>query len=265
MGSAGGKDQMSQHVRRPRLVLGLVFLALVGLPGAVAADHRWESYHWARQTNPFTLTLGDNVSSAWDSHLRRTASDWSASVVLDATIVAGSTRRATCLPTTGRVEVCNSTYGDTGWLGLTQLWTSGDHITQATVRVNDTYFDSPKYDTPAYRKSAICHEIGHTLGLDHQDEDFWNPNLGTCMDLTNDPRSNQHPDRRDYRVLKSIYVHTDSTTTTATAPEGRSVQPAAAPQSWGDLVSGSAHSGTQTFVADLGDGRQVITFVTSAG
>ncbi len=33
----------------------------------------------------------------------------------------------------------------------------------------------------------MCQEIGHDFGLDHQDENFNNPNLGTCMDYTNDP------------------------------------------------------------------------------
>jgi hypothetical protein len=29
------------------------------------ANHSWGNYHWARQTNPFTLQLGDNVSPTW--------------------------------------------------------------------------------------------------------------------------------------------------------------------------------------------------------
>jgi hypothetical protein len=29
------------------------------------------NYHWARTSNPFTLKLGDNVSSAWDSYSAR--------------------------------------------------------------------------------------------------------------------------------------------------------------------------------------------------
>jgi hypothetical protein len=40
--------------------------------------------------------------------------------------------------------------------------------------VNDTYFNTPKYDTSAWRNLVMCQEVGHTLGLDHQDEDFDN-------------------------------------------------------------------------------------------
>lgn len=256
---------MSHLARRRGVVLGLVLIALAALPGAVAAHHTWEPYHWARQSNPFTLKLGDNVSSRWDAYLRNTRSDWSASAVLDMKVVASSGDRLTCLPTTGRVEVCNAKYGDTGWLGLAQIWTSGDHITEATVRLNDTYFNTPKNDTPAYRNFIMCQEVGHTLGLDHQDEDFRNENLGTCMDYTNRPKTNQHPDKHDYDQLKAIYAHTDSTTTVGAAPSRRSMDSGVEPQSWGSLVSGSAESGTQTFVADLGDGRQVITYVIRAG
>ncbi|MEK7215504.1 MAG: hypothetical protein AAB289_07915, partial [Chloroflexota bacterium] len=69
-----------------QLALGVTALAVVPLLGADApraeADHSWGNYHWARTANPFTLTLGDNVSSAWDSYLATASTDWSLSVVL---------------------------------------------------------------------------------------------------------------------------------------------------------------------------------------
>jgi hypothetical protein len=58
-------------------------------------------------------------------------------------------------------------------------------------------------------------------GLDHQDEDFDNANLGTCTDYTNDPTTNQHPTAHDYEKLEIIYAHLDSFTTSgAAAPRG---------------------------------------------
>jgi hypothetical protein len=56
---------------------------------------------------------------------------------------------------------------------------------------------------------VTCQEIGHTFGLDHQDENFNNANLGTCMDYTMNPGSNQQPNQHDYDDLKKIYAHTD--------------------------------------------------------
>ncbi|TFD09386.1 hypothetical protein E3T29_04385 [Cryobacterium sp. TMT1-66-1] len=49
---------------------------------AASANHSWGGYHWARTSNPFTLKLGDNVTSAWDSYLATTSSDWTQSHVL---------------------------------------------------------------------------------------------------------------------------------------------------------------------------------------
>ena len=93
-------------------------LAVLALPGPAAnATHTWSNYHWGRTANPFTLKAGDNVTSAWDSYLDTAISDWNKSTVLDVTKVAGRTSRYSCYPTTGRMEVCNASYGSNGWLG----------------------------------------------------------------------------------------------------------------------------------------------------
>ena len=109
-------------------------LATLAIPGTAQASHSWNGYHWARTANPFTLNLGDNVSSAWDGYLATTSSDWSQSTVLDTTIVAGSTKPRTCKATSGMVQVCNATYGSNGWLGVASISvTGGTHITHGTV------------------------------------------------------------------------------------------------------------------------------------
>ena len=50
---------------------------------------------------------------------------------LNTTVVSGQKDPATCPPTSGRVEVCNYTYGTNGWLGVAQIWLSCRHIVQA--------------------------------------------------------------------------------------------------------------------------------------
>ncbi|HEX2031231.1 MAG TPA: hypothetical protein VHL78_07515 [Actinomycetota bacterium] len=195
------------------LLLG-VFLIAAAAPAS--ADHGWGPYHWARKANPFTLKLGDNVSTKWDSYLATTSLDWSESSVLDTTIVTGGTNPRNCRPTSGRVEVCNARYGNTGWLGVATIWLSGNHITQGTAKLNDTYFDTSTYNTPAWRNLVMCQEVAHTFGLDHQDENFSNSNLGSCMDYTSDPDgppSNEHPNAHDFEQLEEIYGHADGTTT----------------------------------------------------
>jgi len=158
---------MSRAPRRSLLLTAALALTLL-LPASVSASNSWGSYHWARTSNPFTLKLGDNVTSAWDSYLGTTSTDWSVSSVLNTDVVAGSSVKRLCSATTGMVQVCNSKYGNNGWLGVAQIWASGSHITKATVKVNDTYFATGSYNTPAWRNLVMCQEVGHTLGLDQR-------------------------------------------------------------------------------------------------
>ena len=192
--------------------VGVVALS-VGLVGTALANHSWGSYHWSRSANPLVLSVGDNVDSRWDGYLDEAISDWSASGVIDLNRTSGGTNPATCSPTAGRIEACNASYGATGWLGVAQIWISGgSHITPATTKLNDTYFDTPTYDSTAWRRLVTCHEIAHDFGLDHQDENFGNGNLGSCMDYTSDPDgppSNEHPNQHDFDQLVAIYGHVD--------------------------------------------------------
>lgn len=239
-------------------------VVLLGSLGAVAyANHSWGGYHWARTGNPFALKLGDNVSSSWDSYLMTTSADWSASSVLDTTIVAGKTRPKLCRATSGQVEVCSERYGKNGWLGIASVWASGSHITQGTVKVNDTYFNTAKYNTPAWRNLVLCQEIGHTLGLDHQDEDFNNSPLGTCMDYTSDPILNQHPNQHDYDMLEEIYAHLDTTTTLSqtTASSPALEVNLDNPKDWGKELKKSSDGKASLYGRDLGRGHKVFTFV----
>lgn len=232
-------------------------------------DHSWGSYHWARKANPFKLQLGDNVAAAWDVYLTSTGDDWSGSTVLDTVVVRGGSTSRNCRPTSGRVEVCNGAYGNNGWLGIAQIWASGSHITQGVVKVNDTYFNTSRYNTPAWRKSVMCQEVGHTLGLSHNDEDF-STTTGTCMDYSNDPTTNQQPNRHDYLMLEQIYAHTDSTTTVATAssalqhPQAMRELELDERRHWGKLVRASRNGRVEAYELDFGGGHKVVTFVTWA-
>jgi hypothetical protein len=257
----------------------LVALFVVSIFGSVAeASHSWGNYHWARTANPFTLKLGDNVTSAWDAYLGVASTDWSVSSVLDTTVVPGLTTAKLCKPTKGRVEVCNSAYGKNGWLGIAQIWISGDHITQGVTKMNDTYFKTATYNTPAWKQMVVCQEIGHTFGLDHQDEDFNNANLGTCMDYTNDPSrndgigNNTHPNAHDYEQLETIYAHLDSFTTVINTIVGggtgknnnREDVIGSANADWGQPVRTNAQGRGILYKKDIGNGEEVFTFVVWA-
>lgn len=237
-----------------------VSLLLVGLvlPVSVSASHSWGGYHWARTVNPFSLKLGSSLSSVWKSYLDTTSVDWSISTVLDTVVVPGQARRS-CQPTSGRVEVCNKTYGKNGWLGIAQIWTNGLHIIQGIVKVNDTYFNTAKYNVPAWKNLVMCQEVGHTLGLDHQDEDFANTSLGTCMDYSNDPLPNQHPNQHDYDELSLIYGHLDNLTTVGQTSLLKTKGDFERQNEWGKQVK--VKGKTAIFERDFGGGHKLFTFV----
>lgn len=252
------------------VLLSIFFVGVISFvysTSSVNASHSWGGYHWARTANPFTLKLGDNVSSTWDAYLAEASTDWSASSILDTTIVAGGTTARRCRATSGRVEVCNATYGNNGWLGVAQIWVSGSHITQGTTKVNDTYFNTPTYNTSVWRNLVMCQEVGHTLGLDHQDENFNNPPLGTCMDYTSDPTPNQHPNSHDYEELGIIYYHPDSFTTVSQTKAQIAQSLAGSvpdnigdnPGEWGRQIRDNGH--VALYERNFGGGNKVYTFV----
>ena len=251
----------------PRFRTSLLIALVTAFASATTSDanHSWGKYHWARSTQSFTLDTGDNVSSAWDAYLNEAISDWNPSNMLDLRKVAGGTTGTACQPTPGRIEVCNAAYGTNGWLGIAQIWATRSHITQALAKMNDSYFNTATYNTPAWRRLVMCQEVAHDFGLDHQDERFTNPNLGTCMDYTNDPDgppSNEHPNAHDFVQLERIYGHVDSTTTVGGARvPAPAVHDLNHPSAWGQLVRSNTNGRVQVYERQLGRHEKLITHV----
>jgi hypothetical protein len=256
-----------------RWFAGLVALVLACFAANLDASHYWGGYHWARTQNPVKLQIGSNLTlDSWKVALGSKTSvgsaiyDWDASSVLDLSLVPGRSNR-NCKPTAGRIEVCNAGYGYNGWLGIAQIWiTGGVHITQAVTKVNDSYFNSAPYNTPAWRQLVMCQEVGHDFGLAHQDENFDNANMNTCMDYTSDPESNQHPNAHDYALLVDLYTHLD-TTNTASAQLAANTPPAmgqidfSSPGQWGRLMGQSQNGRHAVYELDFGNGNKVVTDV----
>ena len=269
------------------VIVGVAFAALLAFAAfssPASATHSWEEYHWGRTSNPFTLQLGDNVSTGWDDYLKTASSsleqnDWNESTELETSVVTGQSNPKRCDPKSGRVEVCNSKYGSNGWLGLASIWISGGHIVQGTAKMNDTYFNTTKYNTPGRKHLVMCQEVGHTFGLAHVNETYDTANEGTCMDYTNDPdggaggvsandTTNEYPNGHDHEMLKTKYsAHTDSSNTFSST-SAASRLPAAAravdpsdPAQRGRLVHRSPSGGVGIYERDFGQGNKVITRV----
>jgi uncharacterized membrane protein YgcG len=270
-------------------------LALAASPAK--ADHQWASYHWANSGNGVTLTLRHTLrNSAWLTYYSAARADWDQNTPLtlnDGGAYSGTTSKK-CSPISGGVLVCSDAYGFRGWLGIATIWANGDHITQATTKLNDSYYGTATYNTPGWRDLVMCQEVGHDFGLDHQDEQFDNGNLGTCMDYTNAPEggvvgnfnygpANRSPNAHDYAMLNSNSMygsgHSDSggggggggggrpgaAADGFTFREvGKSLGGGSAVQDsgqWGQAVSRDGQGRPNKFVLDLGGGKRKVTHV----
>ncbi len=228
---------------RTLFIAATAVVALLALTAIASADHSWGNYHWARTSNPFTLQLENDLTTAeWNIHLGNVSTDWSKSNVLDTTIVNDTATSKACKPIAGKIRVCNRTYGFNGWLGLAQIWVTNGHITQGVAKVNDSYFNTGTYNNANAKRHVLCQEVGHDFGLDHQHgvSDSCMNDEGNTLSLASAVSPNQH----DYDQLATIYAHTDSSSTIS-APA-------------------SAGAGPQVSVRDLGDGRLLITIVIPA-
>jgi hypothetical protein len=255
--------KLFKSTTRRRLAVGAAVAApLAMLAAPLMANHSWSTYHWKRTTAELTVPVGDNVSSTWDSALATAVSDWNKSTVIQSPLVPGTTNPRNCKAIAGTIQVCNGSYGNTGWLGIASISLSGGHISQGTTKLNDTYFNTAKYNTPAWRALVTCQEVGHDYGLDHQDEAFDNPNLGTCMDYTNDPSTNQHPNAHDYEQLLTIYNHLEAAFGIAgngQAAAGADVGDT--PAEWGRAVRFDRYGRPTHFERVDGPGRVTLTHV----
>jgi hypothetical protein len=249
---------------------------VVGLIGAgpANANHSWNGYHWSRSSNPFTLTYGSNLTSNWGPYLSTAMGQWSltsgscnnSSNPVRCTVGAGSSSSRNCRPADGKIEVCNASYGNNGWLGIAGIWVSGVHITRGYVKVNDYYFNTSTYNTPAWRQFVMSQECGHILGLTHQDENFNNADLldacgrGSCMDYSADPSNNTTPNQHDYDELVTIYSHSDGGAALASTPAD-DMADVDNPSAWGQAVRFDEKGRGIVYERSLPNGVKLVNFV----
>ena len=212
-------------LRPARLVLALLLASVVltGLgveQGRVpeASAQSAAPYHWARKNASFRLRVGNNVAGDWHRYLRGALEEWNQGETVTLLEVGGATDPQSCDPVAGTVQVCDWWYGtQTGWLGLTRIYFNarGDHIDAATIQLNNSflYARNSRYNTDVARRHTLCHELGHTLGLDH-------PETTSCMNDSQHAVFNYAtPINADFRELRRIYEHADATRTVARAQE----------------------------------------------
>jgi hypothetical protein len=260
----------------------VVALVTVGAVSTALADHSWGDYHWARESNPFTLTIINSTTSAWDSYVNTaigpfTGDDWADSSVLNMVQTNGdesSKTRRSCKGGSGTIRICNLAYGKNGWLGIAGISIDANgHITTGYTKLNDSYFSSGYYATAVWKQSVTCQELGHNLGLDHQDENFSSNDMNSCMDYQDPPY--KWPNAHDYQQLETIYnSHTDavnsyatagaSSPSTCSAPADKGCNAAGANNDVGWGASLGRRGNAETFIRIDPDGTMHLTHVTWA-
>lgn len=263
-------------------IAGLAAVIAAGMALSASADHSWGDYHWARTTNSFDLTIINSTTAEWDGYVSDAIADWSQSQVLnmveDPNGSTSTRDRRKCNGGDGTVRICNLAYGNNGWLGIAGIsLDSNGHITTGYTKLNDTYYSPGSYyDNPEWRLSVTCQELGHNVGLDHQDEDFNNTSLETCMDYQDPPwpTTNAH----DFEQLETIYGHVDSYDSYANdgggngggggsgcnAPPGKGCNKAGPNGAVGWGASLGRRGNAETFIRIDADGTMHLTHVTWA-
>ena len=262
---------------RSKWLMVSVVAAVVMLASAtsVFANHSWGKYHWEIAGAPLALNIGDSLAAgAWDGYLATANNNWNTlTPVLDNSIVAGAANNPIdCVPATGAVEVCASNYGNTGWLGIAGIWaTRGKdaHITRGYVKLNDFYYAATPpgtgYNTEDDRLYVVCQEVGHEFGLGHQDENFTNGNLDTCMDYTSTMTAAQTtPNAHDAEQLEAIYAHVHGGDTGGGGGGGKPSAQGAVSSDWGRAIHSDPTGRADVFELELPNGEVKVTHVTWA-
>jgi hypothetical protein len=166
--------------------------------------------HAGRRCQGLELSVIDNLDEKWVPYFQQAIKDWERGDpdVLSLSVSKASVHDPDCEFVTGSMVVCNGDYGNTDWIGLNQVMIRDDRIIASVALMNDYHLDRMSVEA---KQSTMCHELGHGFGLGHWDENFWNRDMGNCMDYTNTHENNQLPDRSNFLFLERMYGSLDGT------------------------------------------------------
>ncbi|CAB9502789.1 expressed unknown protein [Seminavis robusta] len=181
-------------------------------PGEVA---KWRN-RGSNDGLQLTILNALSADESWDEIFPLVVDDWDDGTP-DALVL--TVRQADpdpkCDAVSGASKICNGNYGDTQWKGINIAILQMNFIVASTSKMNEFYLARA---SDAQRRYTMCHEMGHSFGLPHTDEDFFNKDLGNCMDYTSSPKNNMQPDETNYQFLADLYGSIESTEVSSPNP-----------------------------------------------
>jgi len=174
---------------------------------------------WATRNNQgLTLDILNAMEDSYDTILATAVENWDAGAPIDSLTLR--MRKVEydfeCSDQNGVLKVCNGDYGATKWRGLNEVKLNSQTriIVSSTARMNDYYLTRESVEQKLY---TVCHELGHGFGLPHWDVDFYNQDMGNCMDYTIRPENNMRPSASNFEYLAVLYGGRNVTASTAQA------------------------------------------------
>lgn len=147
---------------------------------------QWAGFQW-RGRVPIDVVLESHLSSpGFQIAVSEAATSWGISDVIDVTVGTAGKRA---------IALYEADYGAGQPAAWTQIFKRNGYISSATIYVNDYYLATA---STWMMQFAICHEVGHALGLAHQ-LDSIGP---SCMSPS---MPGPTPNSEDYAQLDLIY------------------------------------------------------------
>lgn len=199
LGAPSNEDALDQG--------GLFFDPFVG--------QSFEKRKWPSEKQGITIPVMNAMGDEWQDDVTTVMSMWNESNSVNLNVTRFDEPELRTCPFVGQsIKLCSGDFGEIEeWFSRLSIINAGDTIVAATIVLNDWYhfekynatvdeMEAFKEDRRIYR---ICHQFGHSLGLAHTDENYTNPNLGDCMDMTLDYTSNAVPGQVNFNFLEEYY------------------------------------------------------------
>jgi hypothetical protein len=136
----------------------------------------------------------DHTGSQWPVY--SAAAVWNESVAMN----VGYRWYTNGCPNSNCVDFWDKDYGNTGWVGETfsSYYTGSDLFVTGSVHVDlNDYYSL----TGSQLQTAVCHEMGHSIGMDHNDY------TSSCLYFQDDTYVSRYPNSDDFQMLADIYYY----------------------------------------------------------